>query len=129
MADVNRGKRPLSPFMLGQYYRPQWGSMTSIANRIAGLGLVVAGLMTVWWFVALAAGPEAYDTANGFITSWFGDLVMVLSMGAIWYHTLAGVRHLIWDSGHMLDVRRSDLFAKGMIAATVVFTVLTALIL
>jgi succinate dehydrogenase/fumarate reductase cytochrome b subunit len=39
-----------------------------------------------------------------FATSWFGDLVMFGSVACLWYHTLAGVRHLIWDSGHMLDV-------------------------
>lgn len=128
MADVNRGNRPLSPFMFGQYYRPQLTSMTSIFNRITGISLIVAGLMTVWWFLALAAGPDAYARANGFATSWFGDIVMFLSVGALWYHLLAGVRHLIWDSGHMLDVRRSETYGLAMIIAAVLLTIFTAVV-
>ena len=127
MADVNRGNRPLSPHLM--IYRPQWTSMSSIFVRITGNALIVAALMAVWWFIALATGPEAYARANGFITSWFGDLVMFLSVGAIWYHTLGGVRHLIWDSGHMLDVDRSELFAQAMVVAAVLLTIFTVIVL
>jgi succinate dehydrogenase / fumarate reductase cytochrome b subunit len=109
-------------------YRPQLTSITSIFTRITGNALIVAGLMIVWWFAALATGPEAYATANGFVTSWFGDLVMALSVLALWYHTLAGVRHLIWDQGYMLDVERSEKFGIGMIAGSVVLTLLTLVI-
>jgi succinate dehydrogenase / fumarate reductase cytochrome b subunit len=126
MADVNRGNRPLSPHLT--VYRPQLTSITSIFTRITGNALIVAGLMIVWWFAALATGPEAYATANGFVTSWFGDLVMALSVLALWYHTLAGVRHLIWDQGYMLDVERSEKFGIGMIAGSVVLTLLTLVI-
>jgi len=126
MADVNRGNRPLSPHLT--VYRPQLTSITSIFTRITGNALIVAGLMIVWWFAALATGPEAYGVANGFVTSWFGDLVMLLSVLALWYHTLAGVRHLIWDQGHMLDVARSEKFGIGMIAGSVVLTLLTVVI-
>ena len=127
MADVNRGNRPLSPHLM--IYRPQWTSMSSIFVRITGNALIVAALMAVWWFIALATGPEAYARANGFITSWFGDLVMFLSVGAISYHTLGGVRHLIWDSGHMLDVDRSELFAQAMVVAAVLLTIFTVIVL
>ncbi|SLN23165.1 succinate dehydrogenase, cytochrome b556 subunit [Roseisalinus antarcticus] len=126
MADVNRGKRPLSPHLT--IYRPQLTSITSIFVRITGNALVVAGLLIVWWFAALAAGPEAYATANGFITSWFGDLVMFLSVLALWYHLLGGVRHLIWDSGHMLDVHRSEIFGQAMMVASVLLAIFTAIV-
>ncbi len=74
MADMNRDKRPLSPHLT--IYRPQWTSMTSIFTRLTGNALIVGALLIVWWFSALASGPEAYARANGFMTSWFGDLVM-----------------------------------------------------
>lgn len=126
MPDVNRGNRPLSPFMLGKYYRFQITSLTSIFTRITGNALLVAGLLAVWWFVALATSPEAYETANGFITSWFGDLVMFLSVLALWYHFFAGLRHLIWDSGRMLDVESSETYGIAMMVAAVVLTIFTA---
>ncbi|MGR3484497.1 MAG: succinate dehydrogenase, cytochrome b556 subunit [Paracoccaceae bacterium] len=127
MPDVNRGDRPLSPHLT--IYRPQWTSVTSIFTRITGNGLIVGALLAVWWLLALATGPEAYDLANGVITSWFGDLVMVLSVLALWYHALAGLRHLIWDSGHMLDVERSERFGQAMMVGAVALTVLTVLLI
>ena len=102
MSDVNRGNRPLSPHLT--IYRPQLTSITSILVRISGNALIVAALMVVWWFVAAATGPAAFAIANGFVTSWYGDLVMLLSVWALWYHSLGGLRHLVWDSGRMLDV-------------------------
>ena len=127
MADVNRGNRPLSPHLT--IYRPQLTSMTSIFTRLTGNALLVAALMIVWWFVAAAAGPDAFATANGFVTSWFGDLVMFLSTWAIWYHLIFGIRHLIWDSGHMLDVQRSETYALAAILISVLLTIFTAIIL
>lgn len=129
MPDVNRGNRPLSPFMIGQYYRPQWTSMTSIFVRITGNALIVGAILAVWWFVALAAGPEAYACANGFITSWFGDLIMFGSVAALWYHLLGGLRHLIWDMGYMLDVERSEMFGQAMVIISVLLTIFTIVVL
>ena len=129
MADKNQGNRPLSPFMIGQYYRPQWTSMTSIFTRITGLSMLLAALMITWWFVAAATGPEAFATANGFVTSWFGDLVMFLSVWALWYHTLFGIRHLIWDSGRMLEVDQSELYAQAALVGSVLLTIFVVIVL
>lgn len=127
MADVNRGNRPLSPHL--SIYRPQLTSMTSIFTRITGNALIVGALLIVWWFAALASGPEAYSRANGFLTSWFGDLIMFGSLACLWYHSLAGVRHLIWDSGRMLDVKRSEIAGIVIIVLSVLLTILTVIIL
>ena len=126
MADVNRGNRPLSPHLT--IYRPQWTSMTSIFVRITGNALLVAALMIVWWFVAAATGPDAFATANAFVTSWFGDLVMFLSAWALWYHLLGGLRHLVWDSGRMLDVDKSEMAGQMMIVLSVLLTIFTAIV-
>jgi succinate dehydrogenase / fumarate reductase cytochrome b subunit len=127
MADVNRGDRPLSPHL--QVYRPQLTSITSILTRITGNALIVASLLITWWFLALAAGPDAFATADAVITSWFGKLVMLLSILALWYHTLAGIRHLIWDTGAMLDIEQAELLGWICIGGSVVLTILTVLVL
>ncbi len=127
MADVNRGNRPLSPHLT--IYRPQWTSITSILVRITGNALLVAGLLIVWWFVAAATGPAAFALADGVLTSWFGKLVMLGSIWALWYHSLGGLRHLVWDSGRMLDVASSERAGQAMVALSVVLTVVTVIIL
>lgn len=125
MADVNRGNRPLSPFMLGQYYRFQLTSVTSILTRITGAGLLVGALLVVWWLIAAATGPEAFAVADGVITSWFGKLVMLGSIWALWYHALAGVRHLIWDMGHMLRIDQAEKLGWAVVGGSVLLTLIT----
>jgi len=129
MADVNRGNRPLSPFMLGQYYRFQLTSVTSILTRITGAGLLVGALLVVWWLIAAATGPEAFAVADGVITSWFGKLVMFGSIWALWYHALAGVRHLIWDLGYMLRIDQAERLGWGVIGGSVLLTLITVAVL
>ncbi|KIT17633.1 succinate dehydrogenase, cytochrome b556 subunit [Jannaschia aquimarina] len=126
MADVNRGDRPLSPHL--QIYRPQLTSMTSILTRITGNALIVASLMITWWFVAAAAGPDAFATADAFLRSWFGDLVMLFSVLGLWYHTLAGIRHLIWDTGRMLELEKAEASGWVILIASVMLTLFTIVI-
>ena len=125
MADVNRGNRPLSPFMLGKYYRFQLNSVTSIITRITGTALLGGGLLVVWWFLAAATGPEYFEFVDWLLTSWLGDLVMTLSAWALWFHLLAGVRHLIWDQGYALDVETSDKLGWAAIGGSVLLTLVT----
>lgn len=126
MADVNRGNRPLSPHLT--IYRPQLTSMTSILTRITGNAMLISALLIVWWFLAAATSPEAYAVANGFLTSWFGDLVMTFSVLGLWYHTLAGVRHLIWDNGIGLDIPTAEKMGWAVVIGSVVLTIITIIL-
>lgn len=127
MADVNRGARPLSPHL--QIYRPQLTSITSILTRITGNALAVGALLVTWWFLAAAAGPDAFALADGVLTSWFGKFVMLGSIWALWYHTLAGIRHLIWDTGHLIRIDQAETLGWICIGGSVVLTILTVLVL
>lgn len=123
MADVNRGNRPLSPHL--QIYRPQLNSITSIFVRITGNGLIVGAILVVWWLMAAASGAAYFEMIDGLITSVLGDIVMSLSVLALWYHALGGVRHLVWDTGRGLDVETSDKMGWAMIIGSVALTFLT----
>ncbi len=127
MADVNQGERPLSPHL--QVYRPQLTSITSILTRITGNALIVAALLVVWWLLAAATGPEYFATANAVVTSWFGDLVFTLSRWAVWYHYLAGLRHLYFDAGKGLEIEAAEKLGIACIAGSVILTVITLIII
>jgi succinate dehydrogenase / fumarate reductase cytochrome b subunit len=123
MADVNRGNRPLSPHLT--IYRPQLNSITSILIRITGNAMLVSAFLVVWWLMALASGPEYFETVDGWVTSVLGDIVMALSVLGLWYHALGGLRHLIWDAGYGLDADTSDKMGWGMLIGAVALTFLT----
>ena len=123
MADVNRGNRPLSPHLT--IYRPQMTSISSIFVRITGNALLVSTLLLIWWLLAASSSAAAFAVADYVITSWFGDIIMVLSLWALWYHTLGGVRHLIWDTGRGLELKSAERMGWMMIIGSLVLTALT----
>lgn len=127
MADVNRGNRPLSPHL--QVYRWQVPMLTSILTRITGNALIVAAFLIVWWLLAAATGPDYFATADAVLRSWFGKLVFLGSIWAVWYHFLAGLRHLYYDSGRGLDVPTAEKLGWACIIGSVVLTLLTVVIL
>ena len=123
MAEVEPGNRPLSPHL--QIYRPQLTSITSILTRITGNAMLISALLIVWWLLAASSGPEHYGFVDGLLTSWFGDLVLALSVLGLWYHTLAGLRHLIWDSGHGFEIKTAEKMGWICLGGSVVLTVIT----
>ena len=126
MPEVNRGNRPLSPHLT--VYRPQMTSVSSILTRITGSALIVGALMVVAWLLAAATSERCFEVVNWWMTSILGDVVLFLSVWALWYHALAGLRHLYWDTGRGLDVEFSEKQGWVIIALSVVLTILTALI-
>jgi len=126
MADVNRGNRPLSPHLT--IYRQPLTAITSILTRITGNALIVTAFFIVWWLGAAASGPEYFAFVNGLATSVVGDVVFTLSLLGIWYHYLAGLRHLIYDAGHGLDIPTAEKLGWACLIGSVVLTVLTLMI-
>ncbi len=119
---MGQHQRPLSPHL--QVYRPQLTSILSIVHRITGMALVFGLLLLTWWLIAAAAGPEAFGVAQAFLGSWFGLLVLFGLSCALFYHLCNGVRHLIWDSGHLLEIE--GVYRSGwiMLVAAAVLTII-----
>lgn len=126
MADVNRGNRPLSPHL--QIYRPQLTSMTSILVRITGIACYALAVLAVLWLVTAASSPAAFAVMDGFLRSWFGDLILLGATWALWYHMLGRLRHVIWDFGYFLDVERSELMGIGMLITATALTIFTIIV-
>ncbi|MEM6306256.1 MAG: succinate dehydrogenase, cytochrome b556 subunit [Pseudomonadota bacterium] len=127
MADVNRGNRPLSPFMIGPYYRPQLTSISSIMVRITGIACLVGAVLLTAWFLAAATSETAFARVDWLVQSILGDLILLGMAWAIFYHMLGRLRHVIWDFGYGLDVKTSEKMAIGMFALATVFTLVLAI--
>lgn len=127
MADVNRGNRPLSPFMIGPYYRPQMTSISSILVRITGIASLGVALLIVAWLVAAASSETAFAVMDGLLRSWLGDLIMLLATWAIWYHMLGRLRHLLWDLGYGLNIPTAEKMGLGMFIVSTAMTIFTVI--
>ncbi len=111
---IVQAKRPISPHL--QIYRWYASMMMSILHRATGIALSVALLLLVWWLVALASGPAAFDRVHSLAGSWFGLLVMFGITVAWAYHLLNGIRHLTWDAGygfHPVQFRRTGMMVAA----------------
>lgn len=115
--------RPLSPHL--QVYRPQMTTMLSILHRITGGALSIGTLMILWWLVAAASGPGAYDTAMAFSTSPLGILMLLGWSFSIYFHLLNGIRHLIWDTGRMMAIGCATKAGYVVFYGAILMTILT----
>ena len=126
MADVNRGNRPLSPHL--QVYRLPIAAVTSILTRITGHALVAGVLLLVWWLVAAVSGPGAFAVADWVVRSWIGFIVLAGSAWALWYHALAGIRHLFYDAGLGMTIDEAQKSSRAIIFGSVVLTLLSLIL-
>jgi succinate dehydrogenase / fumarate reductase cytochrome b subunit len=128
MAEPKRVERPLSPFMIGPYYRPQMTSMSSIMIRITGLALIAGIALFTAWILSAAISPAAFDCVNWFVTSWLGWLIWIGSAWAAWFHLLGGLRHFAFDHGMGLDIPTAEKLGWAMFIGATVLTVLTIIV-
>ncbi len=119
-------RRPLSPHL--QIYKPQITSALSIFHRITGVALSFGTLVLVWWLVAAATSDAAFATVSMVLHTWVGHLALFGWTAALWYHFCAGIRHLVWDSGHGFELPDVHTSGAAVIGATAVLTLLTWLV-
>ncbi|WP_349369971.1 succinate dehydrogenase, cytochrome b556 subunit [Salinarimonas sp.] len=121
-ADTARAesKRPLSPHL--QIYRWTWTMAMSIFHRATAIVLYVGTVFLAFWLLALAAGPQAYETAAWFFGSWLGYLILFAYTWALMHHMLGGVRHFVWDFGKGFEPSQRFLLAKLTLVGSVSLT-------
>ncbi len=95
-------ERPLSPH-LSVYRMRRYTLLTSITNRATGLVLSAGLILLVYWLVAVASGESAYRGARHVLSLDALKAVYVILLAAFSYHLIAGIRHLIWDTGAGLE--------------------------
>lgn len=111
---------PLSPH-LGIW---KWGpvSLTSIFHRATGIANAAGLTLLVAWLASGAIGEGAYDAVTGFLGSPFGLLILFGFTLSVMYHMSNGIRHLIWDSGRLLEKSQRGASAMAVYASAILLT-------
>jgi len=119
-------QRPLSPHL--QIYKPQLTALLSISHRATGGFLSLGTLVLVYWLMAVAAGPEAYQQAQQWLSSPISLLLLFAWSFSLFYHLCNGIRHLFWDAGYGFELK--TVYASGylVLVATLLLTVSTWLL-
>ncbi len=120
---MNSNERPLSPHL--QVYRPQLTSVMSFSHRATGILLSLGLIALTYWILAAAAGPDTFNWAQGLFGSWIGRVLLFFWSFAVFYHLCNGIRHLVWDTGHALDLDSTYTGGYLTVLGAVVLTILT----
>ena len=112
--------RPLSPHVW--MYKFKYTLFTSILNRATGCALTAGLLILVYWLMALSSGAESYASAVVVLSSPLFKLIYAGIAFTFSYHLMAGIRHLVWDTGRGLEKRQSQQSAWLIGAVAVVLT-------
>ena len=97
----------------------------SITHRITGVGLALGMILVAWMLIAVATGPNAYETFVSLGGSIIGRLILFGFAWAVVFHFLNGIRHLWQDLG--LGYAPATFVRAGWIV-TIGSFVLTALV-
>jgi len=77
-----------------------------------------------WWLIAAATSEDAFATAQYFLGSPIGLLLLFGWSFSLFYHLCNCIRHLMWDTGRGLDLK--SVYASGwtVLVATAALTVI-----
>ncbi|HIG79376.1 MAG TPA: succinate dehydrogenase, cytochrome b556 subunit [Cycloclasticus sp.] len=111
---MSSNNRPLSPHL--DIYKLPLSALLSIVHRGTGAFLTFGSIVLVWWLMALAGGEEAFMSAQSFMGSFIGRLILFGWSFALFFHLANGIRHLFWDAGYGFEkdeVEKSSFIVLG----------------
>lgn len=93
-------------------------AIASILHRVSGVILFFGLIPALYLFRYMQDSASRFDTAHAFLLSWYGQVLAWGYLLALFYHTLAGVRHMFMDLGFWEDppAGRASAWAAQMLA-------------
>ncbi len=73
---------------------------------------------------ASLSSPEGFDEVRGYLSSPLAKLIVWALLSALLYHLVAGIRHLVMDTGHGETLEGGKLGSKIVIIVSAVLIVL-----
>jgi succinate dehydrogenase cytochrome b subunit len=115
--------RPLSPH-LSVYKMSRYTLATSILNRFTGVALSAAFALLVYWLMSVAGGAGAQARAARLLSLPLMKLLYLACIAAFCYHLVAGIRHLVWDTGRGLERAQSHKSAWLVVGVSIALALL-----
>ena len=113
-------ERPLSPHL--QVYKLPMTALMSISHRITGVILAGGLLLLMAFLVAAAAGQDYFNIIMAYARMDYGAWFFIAWAFAVYYHLCNGIRHLIWDTVHLLDQGKAIAAGWVVLLATAALT-------
>lgn len=96
-------------------------ALVSIAHRVTGVLLYLSIPCLLYLLHLLLQGH--FDTLNQCMQAWSMRLFLFATISALFFHVIAGVRHMISDAGWGHSLSASYMISYGIFAVAIVFEV------
>ena len=99
-------------------------AIASIVHRVTGVAIFVALPILLWMLDRSLASPEGFASVKEMMAAPLAKLVVWGILAVILYHLVAGVRHLIMDTGigeTLEGGRRGAFIVFGVSAVLILF--------
>ena len=108
---------------LSDRYRGGVGMMAWLLHRVSGLALSAYLLLHIYDLRAAQRGAAAFDEAMAVFQSPFWKTMDLLLVAAVLFHTLNGIRLLLFDAGQGIRHQRQLFWlAFGLTIAILLFS-------
>lgn len=101
-------------------YRYPVMAIASVLHRISGVILFFLIPLLLWVFAQSLASANGFQAIHNVLSSPLSITVVWISMAALIYHLLAGIRHMIMDLGYAESKQASRITAYTVMALTIV---------
>ena len=121
MTDLSKNfDRPLSPHL--QVYKLPMTALMSISHRATGVILSGGCILIAVFLITAMLGPDHYNRLVAYARTDYGFWFMLAWAAALYYHLCNGVRHLIWDTVHLLEFGQAKAAGWVVLLATAILT-------
>jgi len=120
-------ERPLSPHL--QEYAPQLTSITSILHRLSGMSNTAGLLLLTALIYALAFDVQMYISLTSCLSTTLGKVALTGIAAGLCYHLCAGVRHFVFDTGAMMDLKNAYAAGYTVLGMAAAMTALLAYVI
>ena len=117
---MTKENRPLSPHL--SVYRWQVTNTLSIIHRLSGVILYCGSLFLPLWIVAIAFDGSFSQLIISLISHPLSKVILVGLTFAFFYHSLNGIRHLIWDIGMGFEPHQVRNSGITVVALSIIMT-------
>ena len=95
----------------------------SILHRVSGVVLFGAVGLFLWILDSSLSSEESFNSIKEFMNTFIVQIIIWLSLAALIYHLVAGLRHLVMDYGY------GETLSGGILGAKLVLTFSAVLML
>jgi len=100
-------------------------ALTSIVHRITGVILFVGLIFAFWALDASLSSPEGFDSVRDALAhNVLAKLITWGLLSALGFHFVAGIKHLLMDTGYGVDLEGGKRKAQITIVVSAVLVVL-----